>query len=82
MYKYGYGAATVQAKWGKRFGFSVEVDWRGWVRLPRALVKLVVFPFRYRHSWRKYEGLLDLVRYSAFLLGRVKGSIKHRIICL
>lgn len=82
MYKYGYGAATVQAKWGKRLGFDREIDYYSWYMVLRGFVKLVVSPFLYPKSWRRLEGILDIVRYSSFTLGRWRGAIKHRVVCL
>jgi len=82
MYKYGFGAAAVQAKWGKAMGFSIEVDWRSWLRLPKALLKLAAAPFRFHGHWRRHEGWLDLVRYASFLAGRWRGSVRYRVVCL
>lgn len=82
MYKYGLGSAAVQAKWGRKKGFRVELDWRTWLRIPKALLKLVAAPFRFPRHWRRAEGILDLVRYTAFLAGRWRGAAKYRVLCL
>jgi len=80
--QYGEGTAALRARHRHRFAHAASIDWRVWLRLGmqpfRAARQLLADDHPVGGKWFVYE----TTWLTAYLLGKVRGSIRHRIICL
>jgi cellulose synthase/poly-beta-1,6-N-acetylglucosamine synthase-like glycosyltransferase len=81
-FAYGEGAATVFARHRARFGRRAAVQWYDIAAL--AIMPLVI-PWRIVSGADAYErksGFYEAVYRAGFTLGRLRGSLKHRVVFL
>ena len=82
MYNYGIGSVAVFSKHRDFIAQSYWLDGRSYFCLGKAIVKALLYPVVRRDPYMRYEGALEVVRFSCFLFGRLIGSLKYRILVI
>jgi len=79
MVIYGKGSVDLYARYKNDLGPNARVDVEAWKRLARAILKTLISPFR-RGSWQRREAAVDVVRWTAYLYGRIVGARKYGVV--
>lgn len=79
---YGVGAAHVFAKHRHRFGRVVSVQWHDIAGLAAAPLNALRWAVFGTTPWERRLGLYDAVYRTGFTLGRLRGSLRHRVVFL
>jgi GT2 family glycosyltransferase len=82
MFNYGVGSVAVFSKHRDFIAQSFWLDGRSYFCLGKAIIKALLYPIFRRDPYMRYEGALEVVRFSCFLFGRLIGSLKYRILVI
>ncbi|MBX7244973.1 MAG: glycosyltransferase [Candidatus Sumerlaeaceae bacterium] len=78
--EYGEGAATIFARHHHRMGRRVCIEWGNLLMLAILPAIIVAKLFATGHPFHRKSRIYDLIWRTGFTFGRLKGSLRHRVL--
>lgn len=81
VYWYGQGSAATFARWRRQLGWRRYTDWGVYRRIGSGLTRAVP-ALMGKQGYARYSPLLESADGLAFLAGKWRGSLRHRVLFL